>query len=288
MQNAIKKMMENYHCENLDDYLNALKETIQKITLLGLWRAKFFEQASFYGGTALRILYELNRYSEDMDFSLLKPDPTFNLNKYNEAIETELKSFGLATTITLKEKQKDTPIKSALIKLGAKEQLIAVMVPSELASFIHKDQKITIKMEVDTNPPLNFHTEQKIVLNPIPFFVNTYQKPDLFATKIHAILCRGWGTRVKGRDWYDFVWYISQNIPVNLIHLKTRLIQSGDWLTEQTLNHTDLQELLYQKLETLDLEEAKKDVLPFLMDKASIAIWSYDFFHRLIASIKTE
>ncbi len=286
MQTVVENMMTHYSCQSLTDYVNALKEIIQKIALLALWRAKFFEKAAFYGGTALRILYGLNRYSEDMDFSLLKPDPHFNLDKYNEAIRTELESFGFSATIHMKEKRAESNIKTTLIKLGAKEQLITVSIPKEFLSVIHKDQKISIKMEVDTNPPLNFETEQKVVLNPIPFYVNTYQKSSLFATKIHAILCRNWGSRTKGRDWYDFVWYISHNVAVDLIHLKTRLVQSGDWTNEKDLDCLVSQELLYNKLQSLDIEAAKKDVLPFIMDKTSIEIWSNHFFETIISHLR--
>lgn len=285
MHQAIENMMNAYQCKSLSDYTNALKEIIQKIALLGLWRAKFFERAAFYGGTSLRILYGLDRYSEDLDFSLLDIDEKFSLAKYNEAIETELQSFGFNVTITNKGKKQNSNIESALIKLGAQQQLITVLAPNNLISAIHKDQKITIKMEVDTKPPLHFETEQKILFGPVSFFVNTFRKSDLFASKIHAILCRAWNTRVKGRDWYDLVWYVGQNIPVSLIHLQTRLEQSGHWESQKALTISDVKKLLFEKLKTLDIEQAKKDVIPFIAEKLGIDIWSKEFFHQIISNI---
>ncbi len=287
MHPAIENMINTYQCHSISDYTNALKEIIQKIALLGLWRAKFFEKTAFYGGTSLRILYGLNRYSEDLDFSLLDVDPGFSLMKYNEAIGTELQSFGFDVTITHKGKKPHSNIESALIKLGAQQQLITVLAPSNLTSAIHKDQKITIKMEVDTNPPLNFETEQKVLFSPISFFVNTFQKPDLLATKIHAILCSAWGTRVKGRDWYDLVWYVGQKIPIRLLHLQTRLEQSGHWEQGKMLTSADVKRLLFEKLKTLDIEQAKNDVTPFISEKSSIDIWSTDFFREVIANLLT-
>jgi len=285
MNLAIENMLSVYQCKTLDDYINALKEIIQKIALLGLWRAKFFDKAAFYGGTALRILYGLNRFSEDMDFSLLKKESTFSLKKYNEAIETELRSFGLEVSISVKEKKIITNIESSLIKAEVKQQLITVLAPKELITLAHKDRKIKIKMEVDTDPPLNFETEQKIVLTPIPFSVGTFKKPDLFATKVHAVLCRTWNLRVKGRDWYDLVWYVGQNTPIRISHLQTRLERSGHWPLHKALDLQSVKKLLSEKIETLDIEQAKKDVLPFLADPDSVKIWSQDFFQTVVSEM---
>lgn len=284
MSQVLNNMLVDYKCQSLIDYIHALKEISQKITLLGLWRAKFFEKAAFYGGTALRILYNLDRFSEDLDFSLLAPNPNFNIEKYTEALQEELQSYGIEATIKSKAKN-NSNIKTILINLGLKKQLITLSAKNNLIDSIHRDQKIMIKMEVDTNPPLNFETEQKILLQPIPFYTNTFKLPDLFSTKIHAILCRTWGSRVKGRDWYDFIWYIGQKTPLRIIHLQTRLEQSGIWPTGKALEKKDVTDLLYQKLATLDIMQAKSDILPFIANKASIDIWSQDFFKHIIEKI---
>jgi Nucleotidyl transferase AbiEii toxin, Type IV TA system len=247
---------------------------------------KFFEHAAFYGGTALRILYGLDRFSEDLDFSLLESKTDFNLVPYLKAIETELNSIGFNVTVTKKEKNVDTAVESAFIKAGTKEHLFKIKVPGSIAGRIQKNSNLNIKLEVDTDPPRGFEIEAKTLLQPIPFSVNTFQKPDLFAGKLHAILERNWKNRVKGRDYYDYVWYIARDIPVHLNHLEQRLRQSGGWSGNETLQLSNLVALLRKKFATVDFESAKKDVLPFVKDPASVQLWSQDFFESLLPRLK--
>ena len=191
MNNAVKSMLEKYELKSSVDYENALKEIIQEITLLGLWRSKFFEKAAFYGGTALRLLYNLDRFSEDMDFSLYEPDKDFRLDKYFRAVKDELSSFGLDVLVEQKEK-KNSNIESAFIKAGTVKNFIEINVPSDLLKSISNSKMLKIKIEVDIDPPGMFETEAKYIFNPIPFSVSTYKIPYLFAGKMHAILCRQW------------------------------------------------------------------------------------------------
>jgi predicted nucleotidyltransferase component of viral defense system len=286
MNDRLKQMLQRYTCNSQDDYTHALKEIMQEIALLGLWRSKFFEKAAFYGGTALRILYGLDRFSEDLDFSLLVPQENFSLTAYNTAIKGELESFGLSVSVENKVKSIQNNIQSAFIKAETKQQLIQIEMPSSLSRSIDKKALIKIKMEIDVNPPGGFLTEAKILLQPIPFNVLTMQQPDLFAGKIHAILCRNWKGRVKGRDWYDMVWFISQNIPVRLEHLRQRLIQNHTWDTKKSLEQLDLIKLVEDKIDQIDFSQAKEDVLPFLRETASVALWSQDFFKDIIQRIK--
>jgi len=280
-------MLERYKCVTGKDYENALKEIIQEIALLGLWRAKFFEHAAFYGGTALRILYNLDRFSEDLDFSLLKPQPKFSLAPYLKSIEAELSGMGFGVTVTEKKKNINTAIESAFIKASTKEHLLKIKVPRLIADRAHNNANLNIKLEIDTDPPGGFETEAKTLLQPIPFSINTYQKPDLFAGKLHAILQRSWKGRVKGRDYYDFVWYVARDVPVHLSHLEQRLRQSGGWSEVRPMQASDLLALLEEKLNEVDIETAKKDVLPFLQDSAAVALWSRDFFTSLLPRLKT-
>ncbi|MEM1243993.1 MAG: nucleotidyl transferase AbiEii/AbiGii toxin family protein, partial [Pseudomonadota bacterium] len=252
----------------------------------GLWRAKFFEKAAFYGGSALRILYSLNRFSEDLDFSLLTPTNEFDLTPYNKAITNELAGFGFEAMVNQKIKPIASNIESAFIKADSKKQLIKIQAPKDIVKNIHPMQTIKIKMEVDTNPPGEFQTETKFLLQLIPFSIKTFVQADLFAGKIHAILCRPWVIRVKGRDWYDFVWYISQNIPVNLNHLKQRLIQSSAWPKQKKFNKTDLKKLLKEKIQTTDFTNAKADIYPFIAEHAGIKVWSEEFFLSLIEKLQ--
>jgi predicted nucleotidyltransferase component of viral defense system len=281
MHEVIETMLKEYACHSEQDYINALKEIFQEIALLGLWRAKFFEKAAFYGGSALRILYQLDRFSEDLDFSLLEKKEGFSLEAYNVAIKDELNAFGFSVEVETKVKAVNTAIESAFIKANTQQQLLVVNVDKTISKKIHPMQNIKIKMEVDTDPPGLFTTEAKVLLLPIPFSVITYSQADLFAGKLHALLCRGWQQRVKGRDWYDFVWYLSRQIPVNLVHLQQRLQQSGAWQGKEALTLTVLQKMLKDKIAQTDFIQAKKDVLPFIKDDAAVALWSSAFFTEL-------
>lgn len=288
MNQAVSSMLSRYNCVSAQDYENALKEIIQEIALLGLWRSKFFEHAAFYGGTALRILYGLDRFSEDLDFSLLKPNHDFRLNPYLKSVEEELRGMGFDATVEAREKTIKTSTESAFIKTGTKETFIKIQAPDSLAKRVHENQLMSIKFEVDVDPPSNFESEAKTLLQPIPFSVNTYTMPDLFAGKIHAILQRNWKNRVKGRDYYDLVWYIARDVPVHLIHLEQRLRQTSGWTMKRNLRQTDLLNLLEEKISSLDVTAAKKDVAPFLKDKATLDLWSKDFFRSLLTRLKAS
>jgi predicted nucleotidyltransferase component of viral defense system len=288
MNPAILSMLGRYQCVTIQDYENALKEIIQEIALLGLWRSKFFEHAAFYGGTALRILYGLDRFSEDLDFSLLKPQKDFSLRPYLAAIEAELQGMGFRVTVEERDKNVITAIESTFIKAGTKEHLLKITVPEAVSDRILKNKLMIVKFEVDTNPPGGFNTEVKTVLQPIPFSVNTYKMPDLFAGKLHAVLQRQWKNRVKGRDYYDFVWYVARDVPVHLSHLEKRLRQSDGWALKRHLQHSDLLDLLEKKFALLDVTAAKKEVAPFLRDPAAIDLWSRNFFESLLPRLKVE
>lgn len=285
MDGILFTMLQRYKCVTQQDYKNALKEIIQEIALLGLWRAKFFEKAAFYGGTALRILYGLDRFSEDLDFSLLKPDSCFTLAPYERAIQAELESFGFQVSFQLVEKSQETAIQSAFLKANTLEHFIKIGVPLAERKKCHLEESLKIKLECDTDPPLGFATEARFLLQPIPFSVVTYTKPDLFAGKMHALLFRNWQKRVKGRDWYDFVWFVSQNIPLHLAHLAERMKQTDNLSPNQSLKPHDFYEILHHKIDSLDIEQAKKDILPFLRNRDAILVWSSDFFHAVASKI---
>jgi predicted nucleotidyltransferase component of viral defense system len=282
MNQAIVEMLQRYNCKTISDYKNALQEMMQQIALLGLWRAKFYEHAAFYGGTALRILYDLDRFSEDLDFSLLRPHKNFSLDIYVKAIEEELRSFGFLVAVEPKVKTIDSAIQSAFIKANTVENFISIDVDVKTRKHIHLKNLIRIKLEIDTDPPPGFATDVRFVLWPIPFSVKTYSQPDLLAGKLHAVLCRSWQTRVKGRDWYDLVWYIARKIPVHLAHLETRMRQSGHYDHVKPLSSSNLVALLKQKISTLDIDQARADVIVFLKDPQATDIWSHEFFNALV------
>ena len=288
MNEALARMMRRYDCQTGRDYQNALREIIQEIALLGLWRSKFFEKAAFYGGSALRILYGQERFSEDLDFSLLQPDINFRLDTYGKAILTELESMGFNVSIEKKKKHINSAIKSAFIKANTLEHLIKIGFALKEQKRFHAQAMTKIKIEIDTDPPGRFHTEAKFLLQPFPFSVNTFSAPDLFAGKMHAVLCRIWGNRVKGRDWYDLLWFVSQKIPLNLKHLEARMRQTGHYNEIQGLTRERFLEYFLTKVETLDIDNAKKDILPFLHDPVQIEVWSQKFFHAIAPRIEVS
>ena len=291
---ALIKMLEKYDLSNSNSSYDALREILQEIVLLGLYDAGFFKHAAFYGGTALRILHNLPRFSEDLDFSLLESNSEFNLKPYEEAIISTLKAFGFDVTIEIKEKNNISAIASAFVKGNTIEHLININAPKDITSKIHRDQAVKIKLEVDTNPPLEFETANVIRLTPRPFSINAFTLPSLYAGKMHAILCRAWSTRPKGRDWYDLVWYIANDIELDSIHLKSRLSQSCKYLEENNiqipseLTKQTIKELLLQRIETLDIVKAKNDIQPFIKDIREIELWSKEFFVSVIENIKVR
>lgn len=285
MNEAIQDMLARYACRTREDHLHALREILQELALLGLWRSKFFEHAAFYGGTALRVLHGLDRYSEDLDFSLLRPDPEFALAKYGEALRRELASFGFEVAFEPRSRRAHTPIESAFLKGDTLRQMVAISAPDGLIRGIHPGELLRIKIEVDTDPPPMFETESRYLLQPIPFTARVYQLPDLFAGKMHAILCRNWKNRVKGRDWYDLVWYVARHPQLRIRHLESRLRQSGHFDKKSPLNRDGLAGMLDAAIDRLDVRQAAQEVAPFIRNRHSLDAWSPDFFHHLVGRI---
>ena len=281
MNTAIEQMLKNYQIENLYDQKNAMKEIMQEIVLCGLSRAGFFQKAAFYGGTALRIFYGLDRFSEDLDFTLLTSDPKFDLTVYFPVLEKEVRAFGLHVTIEEKEKSKESNIRSAFLKGNTKEHLLLFYADTDLAGSVARNEVIKIKFEVDIDPPAYAGFEHKYRLLPTPFEVNLYDMPSLFAGKIHAVLCRGWKNRIKGRDLYDYVFYLSRGSAVNQRHLRARLLQSGFISDDVECTLSEIQHMLYERFDMIDFRQAKQDVEPFVRDAVTLNLWSSDFFKQI-------
>jgi predicted nucleotidyltransferase component of viral defense system len=281
--NIIDQMLKQYTIESESEFINALKEIFQEITLLGLYRGGFFDKATFYGGTSLRILYGLERFSEDLDFSLLEKNKEFNIEKYFPSIIGEFEALGFAISLNKKNKQSDTNIESAFLKNDT--SIHTLNIETKGLVNVHSGKQLKIKLEVDTNPPLNFQTESKTLLMPITFNVRTMTLPNLYAGKMHALLFRNWKTRVKGRDWFDFEWYVKNNTALNLEHLKVRMKESGNF-EKETLTKEEFQELLLSKIESLDVEQAINEVKPFVKDIRVFDFWSKDYFMLLASRVK--
>jgi len=282
----IKEWIEEYSPQNEEEILSALREIMQEITLAGLSRTDFFEKAAFYGGTALRIFYGLDRYSEDLDFSLLKPDLDFSIEPYFKAILDEFKSLGLTVSIKEKEKTKQTAIDSAFLKAETIWQEI-VLEDIIKETGVRSNKTLKIKIEVDRHPPLNFKTEEKLLLRPFSFYVKCYARPSLFAGKMHALLFRKWKTRVKGRDWYDLEWYIKKGIPLDVNHFLTRAKDTNDW-KDDSISNEQIIKLLDAKIEAVSFSSIKEDIVRFIKDDDILNIWSPEYFKDLVEKIKFE
>ena len=282
----IKEWLESYKPKNKEEAQSALREIMQEIALAGLYRSGFFEKAAFYGGTALRIFHKLDRFSEDLDFSLLQAEQDFSLKKYQDAIVNEFAALGMNVSISEKHKVKQNNINSAFLKSETlwRELKLETIIPQ-----IGLDTKVNIKIkiEVDTEPPLNFKIEEKLLLQPFAFYVRCFTLPDLFAGKMHALLFRKWGTNVKGRDWYDMEWYIKKGIKLDLSHFLTRAQDSGDW-KEETISEKEFRELLSKKIDTVNMEFVKRDVIRFIKDPEQLDIWSSTYFHDLVSHLQIE
>lgn len=288
MHEAVARMLAKYEPKSVDDSVRALREIIQEVALLGLWRSKFFEHAAFYGGTALRILYGLDRFSENLDFSLLEPSPDFNLARYTASLEEELSAFGFNVRVEMVDKAVESAVQSAFLKANTRNELLVIESGGELAGQVAAGQVLKVKIEVDTDPPTGFTTSTRYLLQPIPFAVRSYSLPDLFAGKMHALLFRRWKNRVKGRDWYDFVWYAANHPQLNLAHLEQRMRQTGHWSGDLPLSPAAFRELLSDSIDRLDVDQARNDVAPFVKDQQALALWSHDFFRDVARRVQAD
>ena len=278
--NIIEQMLKKYNPKSETELINALKEIFQEITLLGLYRGGFFNKAAFYGGTSLRILYGLERFSEDLDFSLLEKNKSFDIEKYFPSIVNEFEALGIEVSLNKKSKSNETNIESAFLKNDT--SIHTLNIEAKGLEDIHNGRRIKIKLEVDTNPPLKFQTESKTLLLPMTFNIRTMTLPNLYAGKMHALLFRNWITRVKGRDWFDFEWYIKNNIPLNLDHLCQRMKENGNF-NKDILTKEEFAKLLHDRIDTLDIKQAINEVKGFVKDARIFDFWSKDYF-RLLAS----
>lgn len=280
----IKEWIESYNPKNKDELNQAFREIMQEITLAGLYRSSFFEKGAFYGGTALRIFHGLERFSEDLDFILLASHDDFSLANYLKAIENEFTSLGINISIKEKDKSIETNIESAFLKSETiwKELILEAAVPG---LGLEQKPNIKVKIEVDTKPPLGFSTEGKLLLRPFSFYVKCLSVQDLFAGKMHALLYRKWKNNVKGRDWYDFEWYIKKGIPIRLSHFILRALDSGD-LKDKNLSKDEFRQLIHQRIEKVDLKMAKADIVRFIKDPQVTEIWSKKYFHDLVEQMQ--
>lgn len=284
MNEAIEQMLAKYNPKSTEDYKNALKEILQEIILLGLERNNFFEHAAFYGGTALRILHGLDRFSEDLDFTLLKPNAEFKLDKYFSGLARELKAFGFDFSLERVNKSENRITESAFLKSNTQLLFLNIHATKNFAHQVQKNEILKIKFEVDTDPATSFETEIKTVLLPSPFIVKTLKPSSLFAGKMHAALLRKWKSRIKGRDFYDVQWYLARQIPLKTSYLEEKMKTSGS--LNEPLTKKLLIDFFNKRVETVNWQQAQQDVIVFLKDKNQVKLWSADFFKEIIQKIE--
>lgn len=271
-RDIFEQMLSRYPMDGVDARRNATYEVLQQVVLSGLYRGGFFSEAAFYGGTCLRIFHGLERFSEDMDFTLLRKDPSFSMEKYFPAIIDECRLLGREVEITLKDKHSFGQVESAFLKDN-----------TNVYDLLFRTEKsIKVKIEVDTQPPLQFGTEERLLLQPFSFMTRCLTLPNLFAGKMHALVFRTWKNRVKGRDWYDFEWYVRNSVPLNFQHLQVRIREFNG----RELDRKQFAELLKEKLASADMAQVRNDVRPFLKNAHDIDIWSNDYFLQLADMIQ--
>jgi predicted nucleotidyltransferase component of viral defense system len=280
----IKEWLQEYDPKSKEQSEAALREIMQEVALAGLQRTGFFEKAAFYGGTALRIFYDLDRFSEDLDFSLLEVDPHFSLAPYFDGIVAEFESLGMQVSIKGKKKAQQTSIDSAFLKSETvwKELVLLDVIPQ---AGIHGVPGIRVKLEVDRQPPQGFTTEEKLLLKPFSFYVKCFSLPDLFAGKMHALLFRKWKQRIKGRDWYDMEWYIKKGVSLHLEHFVQRANDTGDW-GKATITKNQFIRLLKQRIDEVSFDSIKEDIRRFIPDDTVLNIWSAKYFKDLAGRLR--
>ncbi|HEY5592321.1 MAG TPA: nucleotidyl transferase AbiEii/AbiGii toxin family protein [Paludibacter sp.] len=272
MNDIFEQMLSQYQIVTDKDKQNAMYEVMQQVTLAGLYRGGFFSKAAFYGGTCLRIFHKLDRFSEDIDFSLLSRDESFNLEDYFPAVIEEFKTLGRDVVINKKNKKNFGQVESAFLKDNTEVYDVA----------FQTEKSLKIKIEVDINPPLKFLTEQKLLIQPFSFMTRCFSLPDLYAGKMHALAFRNWKTRVKGRDWYDFEWYVKNSVQLDFTHLQERILEfNGIEMTKEQYLIT-----LKERLSSTDIKMVKQDVQPFIKHQESLEIWSNEYFLQLADMIK--
>lgn len=288
MNSVIETMLGKYNPKNNEERENAAKEIIQEIALAGLSRGGFFEKAAFYGGTCLRIFYGLNRFSEDLDFALLEKDPDFRLSDYFPSLEREFASYGIEIRAEEKKKAFDSDVQSAFLKCNTLALMMTFFPKSEDARKIISNQKMKIKFEVDTDNPKGGRTETKFRLLPAPYQVRVFGESTLFAGKIHAIICRNYKNHVKGRDYYDYLFYIGKGSAFNLEYLENKLKNTEAIAQNEKLTLGKVKEMLKARFETVDFESAKEDVSNFINDKSGLSLWKKELFLVTLNELKAN
>jgi hypothetical protein len=272
----LQKRLEIYKPSSAVEEEHAIKEILQETALYALWRADFFDVAAFQGGTSLRILHQLQRFSEDLDFILKTPDTAFKWEKYLPRVFAALEEFGLRPKL-LDRSRMDQNVRKAVLK----DDSISNQLKLSFDGGGHA-RTISIKLEIDVHPPSGSGFEYRYLDFPLDFELCHQDLSSNFALKIHALLCRPY---LKGRDWYDFNWYVKEQIRPNLLHLQMALRQFGPWAGGSIeVDVSWLTRALTEKIATIDWRAAAQDVERFLnsAERKSLSLWSEKFFRAKV------
>lgn len=279
-QDIIRERLKAYDCQTKNEEPHAIKEIAQEIALAGLARTDFFKHAAFQGGTCLRICHHSRRFSEDLDFIMNKGGP-LSWSAYLKQIPHEFAVYGLHLDI------QDRSDASGNVKMAfLKENSFGKVLSLKYARTAADGQNIRIKLEIDTNPPLGSLFESRVISFPFPYSVVTQDLPSLFGGKCHALLCRKF---VKGRDWFDFLWFITHDVSVNVVLLNNALEQLGPWQgSKLDINIQWLKNVLKERIRTIDWNKAAQEVLPFLKQKEvdQLKYWNTDFFLQFVDKMR--
>ncbi|MCD8200892.1 MAG: nucleotidyl transferase AbiEii/AbiGii toxin family protein [Clostridia bacterium] len=282
---VVSSMLSNFPAKTKKDRINSLRQVIQEIILYGLSKADFFDIAAFYGGTALRIFHGLDRFSEDLDFSLLNKDMSFSFNSYWEAIHAVLKAYGINFS-----EEKDEGVKDNTYTVYAKanlRELLHTFFPDNLKEGTAANEKLTIKINVNVNPPHGGMYEYKTRVRPAMYSVRLFDMPSLFASKISAILTRNFKNNEKGRDFYDYLFYIGRNTDINMDFLKNSVsAPEKTKYNEAVRNSPDftwgfLLKLLEERFSEIKFEIAKNDMSGFIDDISVLDSWNEENFKSI-------
>jgi predicted nucleotidyltransferase component of viral defense system len=263
------------------------REVLQKIILNGLSRGNFFKKAAFHGGTALRILHSLDRYSEDLDFSLFQKDLDFKLERYLSYAESEIGSYGLNVTTKIREPGEGN-IRTGNLGCNTREIVMEVGFPEEIIKQIHSGLVTKVKIDVNIDPPEGAHYVKYSMKDPLNYYLCALDLPSLFAGKTAAVLCRGWNNRTKGRDLYDFLWYIQNNTPLNMEYLKSNLVRQNAIGEDENLDISTLREMLRARFESIDYRSAMDDISRFVLDDRIKDDWAPKVFIEASEKLRSE
>lgn len=273
MHPVIDEQLKTYNPVTLDDYKNALKEILQNIVLAALKKTDFFERGAFYGGTALRIFYGLDRFSEDLDFTLYTEDKTFSFEPYFDIVKQTASAYGFIVETKEQIKNEDHQnISTAFLKTGTKISVVSCQAPLNISNSIFENENLKVKFEADIEPPTGFNTEELDIKFPESCTIKVLDMPSLLAGKIHAILYRSYRDRVKGRDYYDFEFLINKGTKVNLNYLKNKIKNSDSSIDVDKLTIDDIKKMLIDKISSIDLNKANDDLESFINTKTDSPI----------------